>query len=1600
MGREKKCILCRTICSTKQEMDEHMRSMLHHRELENLKGRDCDHECHVCRVSVVGLTGYANHISSSMHKHRVEQHDKGSKAADSEEEYFDQELVELIEKRRKLEDETKQDMEENQRKLQLQIKGISQHGGSIGYPIVPMMQKGYSSNNWGLHRGSPQQLTGGAYQDGKIPFSEGVGMWSHGRKFHPSDYHTGRSVKFQKWSTRGVGYRGGQRTQSDWNYEGQGCSPEQTEFSHPYMSHQDQGSWEWLTVTRSDLDFTNDQLPLSCRFDPSCVEEPSHGAYQHPGVYQNFQGRQQTLGKSRGMRGKWKGSKFGPSKQNRWTTYNWDNSEQDYEIMWKAKKALQNKDSLVTDPQTEVTDGKVTLGPKSNGQKPEFSTVEKSMKNKKIHPIKAGSYRKGKAALRKSCLMSTVQSVQISTSTGESPGEAQASGLEGQHSQEKELENVDNKGETYMATQAETMSMIEEMPILDTDEPKGAQAPGLGPAVPGLSKLDLPASLKRDLTRHMSKAVAHEPNLNTARRIRNIGESRKSEAEKDVGLRPNLRQLISSTGSRRSVNWEQVYHEVCKKKQEKGKGMPRFGIEMVPSVPSDPEVLNTEEEVSLSEGFHLESFGKPAVPGFGPRKRSFSESNLGATSPEEGPSAPFVKGCRVTEDRLSSSLWDSAISLSSKPGLEENKEQDKLCNRGLVGNSDNPIEEDTSIISGQEENNSKCTDLSVIKDNPSFGVANSEQNTEKKKEAKGMSPNGDFDSLYIRTFLQVFSCFLSCWCSPDVSSTGSFQVDQLLAVSLREEELNSSLQKLENSLIQARAALQSAYMEMQRLLMVKQQITTEMNGLRTKRIEILQGMQEGYVGEVKQAMKPSQVVLPAATASPSLPPSCAHQQDSLSYSPSQIPPAGLPHILHQAMPLSSMSPAHPTAATTVPVVIKEEPVSRKHLDSNPQADCTPNSSSTPLCLPRAEHHGSVVAPIGHSQENAPEGWGISGMQSCSGAQTKNERLQVTEKKCVSVSEKSCQKTFFTESEGENESHVQLAHTSSPDLPSQQSPPCSASLSKTKKVNLKKKWKMKKKQGKPESQVDSPQNSTIDQSSDTSIFFAMRKVKEKRSGICKSASKHKKQEKEEQKESRKESARGGQGLASPGVDLGASDSDSSSSLAFVGFPEAPPLDVVSLNSSDAEDEQETSGGEKCPSLCGATVPPDLGKATPKGLACNKVSSTSELNASTGRQNRSGLSPTNQSHCGANVSSEPTEGSFEGHTQAVTALQIYGNCLYTCSEDQTVRVFNLVTRQCIEVFEGHSAKVNCLLVSFGPDLQHRLYSGSSDQTIRCYSLKTHKCEEQFSLMDRVLCLHSRWKILYAGLANGCVVSFCLMSNRQLDVFECHGPRAVSCLASTQEGARRILLVGSYDCTISVRDAKSGLLLRTLKGHTKTVLCMKVVHEFVYSGSSDRSVQSYNIHTGELKRIYKGHNHAVTVVTVLGKVMITACLDKLVRVYELQSHDRLQVYGGHKDMIMCMAIHKSMIYTGCYDGTIQAVRLNLMQNYRCWWHGCTLIFGVVAHLHQHLLTDHTSPTFQVVKCRWKHCEAFFSVRNGTKKDFPEHMLRHAEKDSSPET
>lgn len=62
--------------------------------------RDCGHECSVCKVTVVSLTDYASHISSPTHKQNVEASEGKHAEKDCDKDYFDQVLIDLIEKRK------------------------------------------------------------------------------------------------------------------------------------------------------------------------------------------------------------------------------------------------------------------------------------------------------------------------------------------------------------------------------------------------------------------------------------------------------------------------------------------------------------------------------------------------------------------------------------------------------------------------------------------------------------------------------------------------------------------------------------------------------------------------------------------------------------------------------------------------------------------------------------------------------------------------------------------------------------------------------------------------------------------------------------------------------------------------------------------------------------------------------------------------------------------------------------------------------------------------------------------------------------------------------------------------------------------------------------------------------------------------------------------------------------------------------------------------------------------------------------------------------------------------------------------------------------
>lgn len=226
------------------------------------------------------------------------------------------------------------------------------------------------------------------------------------------------------------------------------------------------------------------------------------------------------------------------------------------EILKKAKQVVAEKRSSLESSKKQEVETAQQLG-----------VNKESSRRQNAAPHLPSTVRPEKPANKLSDSSQFLQSFQVSTSTMES-SEPAAPNREEEENRKKELET------SGADMQSAVMGQNSES---ETSRTGDTQQQALG-----LSKLDLPPVFKRDLTKHISsksKAGGHEPNLNIARRVRNLSESRRSDSEKDSGLKPTVRQLISSSGSRRNVNWEQVYQEV-RKKQDKGKGMPRYNSDL------------------------------------------------------------------------------------------------------------------------------------------------------------------------------------------------------------------------------------------------------------------------------------------------------------------------------------------------------------------------------------------------------------------------------------------------------------------------------------------------------------------------------------------------------------------------------------------------------------------------------------------------------------------------------------------------------------------------------------------------------------------------------------------------------------------------------------------------------------------------------------------------------------------------------------------------------------------------------------------------------------------------------------------------------------
>jgi WD40 repeat protein/serine/threonine protein kinase len=265
-------------------------------------------------------------------------------------------------------------------------------------------------------------------------------------------------------------------------------------------------------------------------------------------------------------------------------------------------------------------------------------------------------------------------------------------------------------------------------------------------------------------------------------------------------------------------------------------------------------------------------------------------------------------------------------------------------------------------------------------------------------------------------------------------------------------------------------------------------------------------------------------------------------------------------------------------------------------------------------------------------------------------------------------------------------------------------------------------------------------------------------------------------------------------------------------------------------------------------------------------------------------------------------------FEGHTYEVRSVTFSpdGCWALSGSGDNTLRLWDLATGQCLRTFEGHKGGVDS--VSISPDGCWGL-SGSWDNTLRLWELATGRCVRTFeghtlAVISVSISPDGRWAL--SGSNDEKLRLWELATGRYVRTFEGH-TWVVNSVSISPDGCWA--LSGSKDKTLRLWELATGRCVRTFEGHTSVVSSVSISPDgrWALSGSYDKTLRLWELATGKCVRAFEGHTNEVCSVTFSpdGCWALSGSYDKTLRLWELATGKCVRTFEGHTWVVNSVSI-----------------------------------------------------------------------------------------------
>lgn len=264
-------------------------------------------------------------------------------------------------------------------------------------------------------------------------------------------------------------------------------------------------------------------------------------------------------------------------------------------------------------------------------------------------------------------------------------------------------------------------------------------------------------------------------------------------------------------------------------------------------------------------------------------------------------------------------------------------------------------------------------------------------------------------------------------------------------------------------------------------------------------------------------------------------------------------------------------------------------------------------------------------------------------------------------------------------------------------------------------------------------------------------------------------------------------------------------------------------------------------------------------------------------------------------------------LQGHQGAVDCLALSPDdqWLVSGSEDMTVRIWQVSTGDCLHILSGHTRGVWSVAVS--PDGM-LVASGGMDKTIRFWEIQTGQLLNTLPIGSNIaaLAFSPNSKLLANGDDHHQVKLWDVSTGQCLKTLDGHDSW-LRAIAFSPDGGR--LVSSGGDNTVKIWDVNTGQCLKTLRGHTDDIYTVAISPngQLIASGSETQEIKLWSMQTGQCLKTLVGYQSAVTSVVISpdDQVVVAGYGDGKVRLWSIDTGDCLNVLSGPWTWVQCVAI-----------------------------------------------------------------------------------------------